>query len=186
MILEHFLLSINETNAYIVACSATAKAVIIDPGEWNEQIADFVSAHNLILESALITHGHHDHTGGLEELKRVVPGIQVASHPNGPKPDRVLSDGDIITVGQLKLKVHETPRHTDDSLTFVVGCDVFCGDLLFAGSIGGTDDRESFDREVQSIRQKILPLGDDMIVHPGHGPATTVGIERLFNPFLIT
>ena len=183
MILEHFLLSVNETNCYIVACSDTGQAAIIDPGEWTEHMADFISEQSLKLKFVLLTHGHGDHMGGVEALKQAMK-VKVAAHAKGPSPDRVLGDGDIVKVGQLNLKVLETPGHSDDSLTFAVGCDVFCGDLIFAGSVGGTPDRESFHREIQVIRDKILPLGDDMVLHPGHGPATTVQIERLFNPFL--
>lgn len=184
MILEHFLLSVNETNCYIIACSNTGKAAIIDPGEWNDQMADFIKEQDLALNLVLLTHGHGDHTGGIEALKRAMD-VEVAAHAGGPSPDRILTEGDLVEVGQIKVKVLETPGHSDDSLSFVVGCDIFCGDLMFAGSIGGTTDRASFDQEIQVIREKILPLGDDMVIHPGHGPATTVQLERLFNPFLI-
>lgn len=184
MILEHFLLSVNETNCYVLACSDTNQAAIIDPGEWNDQMADFLSQHGLDLRLVLITHAHQDHTGGLDDLKKVLD-VPIAGSAGGSSYDRTLADGDIVEVGQLKIKVLETPGHTDDSLTFVVGCDVFCGDLIFAGSVGGVPDNASFDREVSSIRDKILPLGDDMVIHPGHGPATTIQLERLFNPFLI-
>lgn len=185
MILEHFLLSINETNAYVIACSVTRKAALIDPGEWNDEIYNFIFSQKLNLDYALITHSHHDHTGGIDVLRKAISTVCIAAHPDGPSPDLSLTDGDVVEIGNLKAKVHATPGHTEDSLTFVVGNDVFCGDLLFAGSIGGTTDRESFYKEIRSIRQKIIPLGDDMILHPGHGPATTVGIERLFNPFLM-
>ena len=184
MILEHFLLSVNETNCYVIACSDTNEAAVIDPGEWNDQISSFLSEHGLDLKLVLITHSHHDHTGGLEALKKEW-NVSVAASPGGTSTDRELADGDIVEVGNLRIKVLETPGHTEDSLTFVIGCDVFCGDLMFAGSVGGVSDQESFDREICSIRDKILPLGDDMILHPGHGPATTVQLERIFNPFLI-
>ena len=184
MILEHFLLSVNETNCYIIACSDTRKATIIDPGEWNNQIADFLSQQDLKLDSVLITHGHTDHTGGIKSLKKAMD-ITVAAYNKGPSTDRTIADGDIVDVGKLKIKVLETPGHTNDSISFVIGCEIFCGDVLFAGSVGGTSEKKSFEREIRSIREKILPLGDDMMIHPGHGPSTTVQIERLFNPFLI-
>ena len=185
MILEHFLLSINETNCYIIACSETKIAAVIDPGEWNDQLADFLSQYELKLDLVLLTHGHHDHTGGIVNLKQTVK-VEVAAHEDGSDPDQILSDGDIVEVGKLKIRVLETPGHTEDSITFVTGCDIFCGDLLFAGSVGGTSNQEGFEQEIQSIHQKILPRGDDMLIHPGHGPATTVILERLYNPFLIT
>ena len=184
MILEHFLLSLNETNCYVIACSDTNKAAIIDPGEWNDQIAEFLAQQELELSAILITHDHQDHTGGIAAISSLMD-VQIAGHPQGTHQSVSLSDGDKFELGNLKIKVLETPGHTADSLTFVVGCDVFCGDLIFAGSIGGVPDKESFEQEVQSVREKIFPLGDDMVLHPGHGPATTVLIERTFNPLLI-
>ncbi|TKJ41477.1 MBL fold metallo-hydrolase [candidate division LCP-89 bacterium B3_LCP] len=186
MIIEHFLLSVNETNSYIVACSETRSAVIIDPGEWSPQMAEFVNQQELEVESILITHAHYDHTGGVQALREQYAGVQVYSHASDDLKDGNVSDGDVLELGKLKIRVFETPGHTDDSITFVVGCDVFCGDLLFAGSVGGTPDDEHFYEEIKSIREKIIPLGDDMLVHPGHGPATTIAIERLYNPFLMT
>lgn len=185
MIIEQFLLSVNETNSYIIGCSETQTAAVIDPGEWNERLSGFLKGLDLKLETVLVTHNHYDHISGIEMLRAEIQGVQVMGKTGGSSCDRKLHEGDVVDVGQLKVNVLETPGHTDDSLTFVVGLNVFCGDLMFAGSIGGTSDRESFEREVQSIRQKILPLGDDMVVYPGHGPATTVGLERMFNPFLI-
>lgn len=184
MILEHFLLSVNETNCYVLACSETNDAAIIDPGEWNEQLESFLIEQQLHLKLILITHDHQDHTGGVESLKGE-KGLEVAGHPKGSFTNKALKDGDVLELGTLKIKVLETPGHTDDSLSFVVGCDVFCGDLIFAGSVGGVSDKESYDREIQSIEDKILPLGDDVLLHPGHGPSTTIQLERLYNPFLI-
>jgi glyoxylase-like metal-dependent hydrolase (beta-lactamase superfamily II) len=80
MILEHFLLSINETNCYIVACTETGEAAVIDPGEWNDQLAGFLHEQKLSLRWVLITHGHADHTGGLEALKRDYPEPHIAGH----------------------------------------------------------------------------------------------------------
>lgn len=184
MILEHFLLSENETNCYVIACSKTGQAALIDPGEWNSQMADFIRQQELLPRLILITHNHHDHTGGIEAVKSEFD-VRVLAHENGCPHDETVKDSQIVELGELKIKVLETPGHTDDSLTFVLGCDVFCGDLLFAGSVGGVPDRMSYDQEISAVREKILPLGDDMVLHPGHGPATTVQLERCFNPFLM-
>jgi glyoxylase-like metal-dependent hydrolase (beta-lactamase superfamily II) len=111
--------------------------------------------------------------------------VHFAAHALFPVADLRLKEGDTVQVGKLNLRVLETPGHTADSLSFVLGNDVFCGDALFAGSVGGTNSREEYATLIQSIRSQLLPLGDDMVLHPGHGPATTVLIERLFNPFLM-
>jgi len=184
MILEHFLLSVNETNCYILGCSETNEAAIIDPGEWNSQILEFLEQQELSLKTILLTHNHDDHTGGIDEIRRI-SNVSVIGHIGGEHNDRSVTEGDIVEIGSLKVKVIETPGHTSDSISFIIGCDVFCGDLIFAGSIGGVSDQDDFDLEVKMIREKIFPLGDDMVLHPGHGPATTVQLERLFNPLLI-
>ncbi len=184
MILEQFLLSINETNCYVIGCTDTGAAAVIDPGEWGGQPAAFLREQGLNPVWILLTHGHADHTGGVEQLRKE-SNARVAAHPGISFADLPLQEGMTVEVGKLKLRVLETPGHTRDSLTFVIGTDAFSGDALFAGSIGGTKD-EPEDRLLrQSIWEKIFSLGDDIVVHPGHGPATTVLIERLFNPFFL-
>jgi len=185
MILEHFLLNVNETNCYIIACSETQLAAVIDPGEWNEQLEEFITQHELKLDTILLTHNHNDHADGIGQIKEKY-GAKLAAHNSNGEADLKLKDEEVFELGSLKIKVLETPGHTEDSLTFVLGYDVFCGDLMFAGSVGGVPDKMTFDQEIASIREKILPLGDDMMLHPGHGPASTVQLERLFNPFLIS
>jgi glyoxylase-like metal-dependent hydrolase (beta-lactamase superfamily II) len=184
MILEHFLLSVNETNCYIIACSKSHQAALIDPGEWNPQLADFIKAQGLTLRWILLTHSHADHTGGVAEAVRET-GAQVAAGRLNPATGRKLTQGTFLDLGSLRIRVLETPGHTDDSLSFVLGNEIFCGDALFAGSVGGTADSGAHSKLIASLREKLLTLGDDMSVHPGHGPATTILIERLFNPFLM-
>ncbi len=184
MILEHFLLSVNETNGYIIACTETAEAAIIDPGEWNEKLANFLDEAKLKPKWALLTHSHADHTAGIEACKKAQP-VQTAGHVQNPFAEHKLSDGDILELGSLKIKALGVPGHTQDSLAFQVGSEIFCGDAIFAGSVGGTSDAQRFQQLIQAIRSQILSLGDDIVLHPGHGPATTVQIERLFNPFLM-
>lgn len=187
MILEHFLLENNETNCYILASGNSGAGIVIDPGEWTEQMTEFMHQQHIEPRWILLTHGHGDHTDGIETLKSAFrdSDVKIGAHSGSKYADQVLSDGDIVELGDLKIKVLETPGHTPDSLSFMIGCDVFCGDLLFAGSVGGTSSPEEFQQEIRSIREKLFTLGDDIVVHPGHGPATTVQIERIFNPFLM-
>ena len=146
--------------------------------------------------------------GGNKELSEgFEPHVPIAIHPaeadmitqlesmagffgvrleNSPPAERTLTEGDVIDVGDVRLKVLETPGHSPGSISLVIeGADaVVVGDLLFAGSIGRTDfpggDLETL---LQSVREKIFTLGDDVKVLPGHGPATTVGREKRYNPF---
>jgi glyoxylase-like metal-dependent hydrolase (beta-lactamase superfamily II) len=183
MILEHFLLPLIETNCYIFACAATRQAALIDPGEWNQAMAQFLRRHELNLRWILLTHGHSDHTDGMSSACSAT-GATVAASKLNPAALRKLSDGEDLELGNLKIRVLEVPGHTPDSLAFTVGNKLFSGDALFAGSVGGTPDSVEHERLINSIRTKILLRGDDVVVFPGHGPATTVKIERLFNPFL--
>ncbi len=118
-------------------------------------------------------------------MRHNYPEVKIAAHPLFSGSDLRLTRKTAVTVGKLSLRVLETPGHTADSISFAVGNDVFCGDAIFAGSVGGTSSPEEHRLLIQSIRQQLLSLGDDMVLHPGHGPASTVLIERLFNPFLI-
>lgn len=174
MILEHFLLSVNETNCYVVACTQTGEAAVIDPGEWNGQLAGFVNTQKLSLKWILLTHGHSDHTSGIEALKASSPGIQIAAHGSSESAERKLAEGDSIKIGKLTVRVFETPGHTQDSLSFVLGCNVFCGDALFAGSVGGTSNRMEFEQLIQSIQRKALRAGRRY----GRSPRSRPGDDR--------
>lgn len=192
-------------NCYIVAWTPTSDAIVVDPGGEAERIIDCLNELNVHLVSIVNTHGHGDHIGGNDELKTTlgVPLIigkgdaemltdpmKNLSAPFGysvvsPKADRLLSEGDVLEIGDGRLKVFETPGHSPGSLSFVGEGFAIVGDLLFAGSIGRTDfPRGDFNLLVKMVREKIFPLGDDCLVLSGHGPETTVGIERRTNPFL--
>ena len=109
-------------------------------------------------------------------------GLEVQA---SPKPDRLLDDGDTIDVGDEVVKVIATPGHSPGGVTFLTSVGIFPGDALFAGSIGRTDlPGGDFDTLIRSIKERILALPDETQVFPGHGPATTVERERMYNPFL--
>ncbi|MGC8863572.1 MAG: MBL fold metallo-hydrolase [Armatimonadota bacterium] len=154
----------------------------------------------------LLTHGHFDHTycaGDLATRFGVRVGIHEADVPllgqglgvaemfydvSGcvpVTPTDLLADGQTITLGESKIKVIHTPGHSPGGLSFATEAGVFCGDALFAGSIGRTDfPGGSFERLIASIRSKLLTLPDSTPLYPGHGPATSVGTERKNNPYL--
>ncbi|MFH1090188.1 MAG: MBL fold metallo-hydrolase, partial [Pseudomonadota bacterium] len=146
--------------------------------------------NKLQLKYIINTHGHWDHTGGNSELKKAAGGlilIHAAEECRVFRPDRHLAEGDQVTFGPNALEVLETPGHSPGgiSLNFPEAQAVFVGDLLFAGSIGRTDlAGGSFEALVRSVQKKIFPLGNETRVLPGHGPETSVGQEKKFNPFL--
>jgi len=105
---------------------------------------------------------------------------------NSPAPDRYVDEGDMITFGDISLKVLHTPGHSPGGISLSTEKMVFVGDTLFAGSIGRTDlPGGDYDGLIRNVREKIFTLGDDVVVYPGHGPRTTVGQERRTNPFFV-
>jgi hydroxyacylglutathione hydrolase len=192
-------------NGYVLACPQSRQAAYIDPGDEAPLLVDWIKQRNLQLQAVINTHGHLDHISGVSKVKQewAVPvylhrGDEEYYHalsqqaqwfgldyPPAPGIDRYLEDGQELEVGNLRLKVHHTPGHSPGGVCLEVDGHLFCGDLIFAGSVGRTDlPGGSYETLIKSIREKVLPLGDDMILHPGHGPDTTIAKERQFNPFL--
>ena len=195
-----------QVNCYIVACEDTREAVVIDPGDDASRILQRLTSQKLTLGHILLTHGHFDHFGAAADLKAATGATLYAHRADldliedapahaalfglpAPKPftiDRFAAEGDEIVWGRLRAMVLETPGHSRGSVSFLVDKDVFVGDVLFSRSIGRTDlFGGSYEQLLQSIRDKLLVLEDDVRVHSGHGPPTTIGRERKFNPFVI-
>jgi hydroxyacylglutathione hydrolase len=195
------------TNCYIVGDESTREAVIIDPGGEGGKILQAVEKLGVTVTAVVNTHAHVDHIGALKDVKAALnvsimlhqaelPVLKSASRmarlfgitiDDPPEPDRFLKEGDEIAVGGMSLKVLETPGHSPGGISLVTsdGKTCFSGDSLFAGSIGRTDlPGGDYQTLIQSIKSKLIPLGDDVKVFTGHGPATTVGMERRYNPFL--
>jgi hydroxyacylglutathione hydrolase len=195
------------TNCFIIWDEETKEGIVLDPGGDAAGILREIKAENIKIIGIVITHAHIDHVGALGAIrdatgaqimihKEELPVLKYASKMGGmfgvrieepPEPDRLLSEGDVINFGKYSLKVLETPGHSPGGISLIAsdGITCFSGDTLFAQSIGRTDlPGGDYDTLIRGIKTKILPLGDDVKVYPGHGPATTVATEKKYNPFL--
>ncbi|HID09905.1 MAG TPA: MBL fold metallo-hydrolase [Candidatus Latescibacteria bacterium] len=206
MRVERIVVGALETNCYLICCDETEEAVVIDPGADPERILRAVEEAGVHVAAIVNTHGHFDHIAANGPLKEAT-GADVWVHPfdadmltdgnlNGsalffglpravPPADRFLEDGDEVSCGKIAMKVIHAPGHSPGSVLLLAGGHIFCGDTLFRGSIGRWDlPGGSFEALIRSIRDRLLRLGDDIVVHPGHGSETTIGYERRYNPFL--
>jgi len=196
-----------QQNCSLVWNEDTRIGAVVDPGGDVDVIRKAIDQAQVTVEKILLTHGHIDHAGGAAELRdqlkvaiegphekdafllKDLPksGAQYGYQALAFTPDRWLKEGDKVTVGALEFDILECPGHTPGSVVLFNNAHRFCfmGDVLFQGSVGRTDfpysDHETL---IASIRDKLLPLGDDVAFLPGHGSASTIGEERRGNPFL--
>lgn len=186
MIFQHFLVDVNESNSFVLGCDETRDALLVDIGGVDLRIDEFIETERLRLSVVFITHDHFDHTGGLGSLlaRHDAEVLSGAGHAGGPH-GRIVSHGDTVQVGKLTGMVLATPGHTPDSISLAFPGLVFTGDALFSGSIGGTSSPRNAQQEIDHVRKNIFSLPDDDEIHPGHGPSSTVAIERNHNPFFV-
>lgn len=193
------------TNCYLVADPRTREAVIVDPGEEPRMFLRELHTRGWTLTAIWLTHGHLDHVLGVAAILRAHE-VPVYLHPLDralydaapqqaewmglpseplPAPTHTLAHGDTVTVGEVAFGVRHIPGHSPGSVGFLHGDLLLGGDVLFAGSVGRTDlPGGDFETLLRSLQAQVLALPDSTRILPGHGPATTVGVERLTNPFL--
>jgi glyoxylase-like metal-dependent hydrolase (beta-lactamase superfamily II) len=199
-------------NGFIVGCETTREAVLIDPGDEIPGLLSLAERNALTIRHILLTHAHVDHVTGVAAAKRALD-VPVYLHRDDlflyeravesgamfglrvePQPpiDVFYQAGQAIPFGRYEVRPHHTPGHCPGGVCLQIGRqnadgkELFVGDTLFAGSIGRTDlPGGDYATLIASIRNVLFAFGDDAIVHPGHGPDTTIGQERRTNPFLL-
>jgi glyoxylase-like metal-dependent hydrolase (beta-lactamase superfamily II) len=176
-----------DTNCYIVACTDSKEAVIIDPGDDAPKILGQLGG--LSVRWICFTHAHPSHTGAKEAIKSATQGATAMHLADATahlkSADRYLTSGDTLPFGAFELQVLPTPGHSPGGLSFRVGNHVFTGDTLLPGKIGRVDLPGSSPQQMLlSLHGQLLTLPDNTIVYPGHGANTTIGQERIGNPYL--
>lgn len=194
-----------DNNSYLLVDEATREAAVMDVGFEPEAMLEKIRAEGVRVTSLLLTHAHYDHAAGMLAIQREHP-VPCWMHPadrplldvltqqgeafgfpaaEPPRDVRDLSDGQVLAVGESRLEVIHTPGHSPGGVCFLHAPDLWVGDTLFAGSIGRTDlPGGDFEQLAGAIRTRLFPRGDSLRCHCGHGPATTIGIERRSNPFV--
>lgn len=195
-----------QTNSYLIVNDKTGEGIIIDAGGEPEVLLK--QAKDVEIKAILLTHAHFDHIAGLNEVREATKA-PVYIHPveqewltnpdlNGSsrwptlgakticeKAEVELQEGQELELAGFQILVFHTPGHTPGGVTFVIDEHAFCGDTLFAGSIGRTDlPGGNYEQLILSIQDKLMILPDETVCYPGHGPKTTIGREKMSNPFI--
>lgn len=207
MIHETLPVGVLQCNCSILGDEVSGEAIVVDPGDEIPRIMAILNRHKLTVKQILITHAHIDHIAGAARLKQLtgapilynprdLPLVKMMdvqagwlgmATPEVNAPDDTLEDGRIVAITGLTGNILHTPGHTQGSVCLYLPAQelLLAGDTLFAGSVGRSDLPGGDGRTlIRSIHEKLLPLPDQTVVIPGHGPNTTIGEERDSNPFL--
>jgi len=204
MIFKRFVVGALEVNCFVIADSETKEGIVVDPGDNADQIIDFIAKNGIIVKYVINTHCHFDHIGGNKKIVEATKAelliheseLPLLERAEGsaalwgfkveasPQPSHFLKDGDTLKIGNIIVEVIHTPGHSPGGICLKFDNKLISGDTLFAGGVGRTDfpggDGYAL---IKSIKEKLFTLPDSTEVYPGHGPSTTIGNEKLYNPF---
>ncbi len=210
VVLSKVILSDFQENAYIVALKDRSDCVVVDPGMTPDRLLSFLESKNLTPKALLITHGHWDHIGGVAQMRKRWNDVKIyigekerdkLTDPVGNlssmfgfpmttyDADKTVVDGESFEIAGLTFKTLDVPGHSRGHVAYLLETEerpiVFCGDAVFAESVGRTDFADGDGPTlIRSIRSKLLTLPNETLLCPGHGPETTVQNEKRYNPFL--
>lgn len=191
-------------NMYVLVDEKTKKCAVVDPGGAKDKILNYIKNNSLQLEYILLTHAHGDHIGAVNYIKSQT-GAKVVAHSEekellldnrknlsysmhcGPQEvdaDIYVNDKDKLDLGELRLSFIHTPGHTKGCMCIRVNNEMFTGDTLFAGSIGRTDLYSGNYKQIEKSLKKLSKYEDNINIYPGHGPNSTLGIEKVSNPYM--
>ena len=185
MIFQQLFSTVGLSNSYLVGPRGGGDALLVDPGEFGQAMLQAIESNRLRLRWILVTHAHRAHIAGIRGLLRVYEPETWCNQPSIlESPARHAQGGDRLELGEIGVEAIELPGHSIDSLCWRIGDMLFTGDTLSAGGIGRSRDATARELLVTGIRRRLLALDDDVLVFPGHGPPSSIGIERRFNPYV--
>ena len=204
MIFERLIVGPLEENSYIIGDEATKEAIVVDPGDESDRIIEIIQDRNLRVHSIICTHTHFDHVGAVGDIKKAT-GARILIHKEDqqiyetakdqaafwgydfddiPQPDGFIDEGDTIQVGNLNFTVMHTPGHSAGGICLYGDGVLITGDTLFKGSVGRTDFPGGSMEELRKSFRRLLSLPENTKIFSGHGPESTVGIEKRTNYFV--
>lgn len=169
-------------NSYLIGPDEGGDAILIDPAAVDSELISLIESHHYTITAILVTHGHRRHTAGIPTLKKIYDAKIYAASPRIAGFDAVqLSDGDKVTIAGFEIEVASVPGHSPDSLVFRIGNALFTGDVLSAGRIGTTKSIAEKKLLIENVHNTFWRLDDNCLLYPGHGAATKMRTERIFN-----
>ena len=205
MKIEKYVVGMIGTNCYLVINEETKDTVMVDPGAYPAKVKNAVKEQGLKLKAVLLTHAHFDHIMGLNSLKKTLNApavickddLAISDNVNEftrlfgvpdivpPTYEKFVKDGDVLDVGDMQIKVIQTPGHTEGGVCYLIGENLFSGDTLFKQSVGRTDlFGGNLEKIRHSVKEVLFKLDENIKVFPGHGPITTIAYEKKYNEII--